>query len=216
MIRLHDIGIRAGAFTLDGISLEIPTGAYGILMGPTGCGKTTLLEIICGLRKPNAGRVELMGREITAVKPAERGIGYIPQDGALFTHMTVRDQIGFALKVRGWSRNDRAGRVEELANQLGIAHLLDRKPAGLSGGEIQRVAMGRALAFRPSVLCLDEPLSALDHDTRLSICDLLKDIRQQTGVTCLHVTHDINEATRLADIVFRLDGGRITVQSSEQ
>lgn len=212
MIRLEDISIRAGIFKLEGISLHITAGQYGILMGPTGCGKTTLLEIICGLRRPDSGCVLINGNDVTRAKPAERGIGYIPQDGALFTHMTVRDQLGFALRVRGWSRDDEQARVAELAEQLGIAHLLDRKPVGLSGGEIQRVAMGRALAFRPNILCLDEPLSALDHETRLSMCDLLQDIRKQTGVSCVHVTHDLNEAARLADAVFRLEGGVIKQQ----
>lgn len=215
MIRLDNIAIRAGAFSLSQISFEIPQGSYGILMGPTGCGKTTLIEVVSGLRKPDAGRVELDGRDVTMAKPAERNIGYIPQDGALFTHMTVRDQIGFALKVRGLARTDIQARVDELSEQLGITHLLSRKPDGLSGGEVQRVAMGRALVFRPKVLCLDEPLSALDHETRLSICELLQEIREQNDVTCLHVTHDINEAARLADVIFRLDAGVIEKQTVE-
>jgi ABC-type sugar transport system ATPase subunit len=197
------------------VSLTIPTGAYGILMGKTGSGKTTLLEIVCGLKRASSGRIELMGSDFTNAKPAERDIGYIPQDAALFTHMNVADQLGFALRVRKWSKAAIAERVQELAETLAITHLLNRKPFGLSGGEVQRVALGRALAFRPSVLCLDEPLSALDHETRLSICDVLQKIKTQTGVTFLHITHDINEAERLADITFEMQDGAI-IQSDKQ
>ncbi|MFP6584235.1 MAG: ATP-binding cassette domain-containing protein [Candidatus Hydrogenedentota bacterium] len=209
-----DISVQLGDFQLKKVSLEVPTGSYAILMGRTGCGKTTLLEILCGLTKPTSGRVELMGHDMTHAKPAEREIGYIPQDGALFNHMTVLDQIGFPLRVRKWSRLEIAHRVGELAEQLSIAHLLSRKPHGLSGGEIQRVAIGRALSFKPSILCLDEPLSALDHETRSGICDLLEGIKNQAGVTCLHITHDINEAARLADRIFTFDNGAVSTRDT--
>lgn len=216
MIKLNDIAIDLGTFSMKNISLEVPPGDYAILMGRTGCGKTTLLEILCGLKHPKAGTVHLMGRDVTHAKPAEREIGYIPQDGALFTHMTVLDQIGFPLRVRKWPKAEIAQRVSELAEQLSITHLLDRKVYGLSGGEIQRVAIGRALSFKPSILCLDEPLSALDSETRSGICDLLEDIKKQSGVTCLHITHDVNEAARLADTIFTFDNGSITTKSDHQ
>ena len=183
-------------------------------MGRTGSGKTTLLEVICGLLKPTSGRVELMGADLTHAKPAQRNIGYIPQDGALFTHMTVGEQLGFSLRIRHWSKEAIAEWVAELAELLHITHIVHRKPKGLSGGEIQRVALGRALAFRPSVVCLDEPLSALDHDTRVSICNLLREIKEKTGVTFLHITHDISEAERLADLILEMEDGSIVSKPS--
>ena len=209
MIHIDNICAQAGDFKLRSASLTIPTGSYGILMGSTGSGKTILLEIVCGLKKPTSGRIELMGKDMTHAKPAERNIGYIPQDAALFTHMSVAQQLGFALRVRNYSKAEIEKRVDELAELLGITHLLHRKPHGLSGGEVQRVALGRALAFKPSILCLDEPLSALDATTRVSICDTLYTIKEQTGVTCLHITHDINEAQRLADILVEMKDGAI-------
>jgi ABC-type sugar transport system ATPase subunit len=208
MISLCEVTICQGAFTLRGVSLEIPTGGYGVLMGKTATGKTTLLEAICGLRPLTAGRIRLMGRDVTCLKPAARGLGYVPQDGSLFSRLTVGEHLAFALVIRRWSRAAIDRRVEELAQLLGIQHLLDRRPSGLSGGEIQRVALGRALAMRPGVLLLDEPLSALDEDTRQEMYDLLRSVRRQTGATVLHVTHNRSEAERLADRVFELrDGG---------
>ena len=209
MIQLDSVSIGAGEFGLEEVSLSVETGAYAILMGKTGCGKTTLLEGICGLRHVDGGMINLMGRNVTRLKPAERGIGYVPQDGALFGTMTVRRHLAFALEVRKWGAGDIKARVEELAALLQISDLLDRKPHGLSGGERQRVALGRALSFHPPVLCLDEPLSALDHETRLEMCDLLEAVKNEFKVTVLHVTHDLNEAARLADVLFEIVEGRI-------
>ena len=209
MIRLHQLQVRAGAFQLAEISLEIPTGQYGVLMGQTGSGKTTLLEAICGLRRVTSGRIELMGRDVTDLPPADRGIGYVPQDRALFQTMTVREHLGFALFIRRWEPTAIAARVDELARMLGLTALLSRKPAGLSGGEAQRVALGRALASRPSLLLLDEPLSALDEDTREEMQNLLLAVQHQTGVTALHVTHNRDEAARLGDAVFQLARGQL-------
>jgi len=194
---------------LDDVSFTLETGRYGILMGKTGSGKTTLLETLCGLRKPDTGRVEWMGRDVTRAKPAARGIGYVPQDGALFSTMSVRAHLAFALAIRHWSPGAMEARVEELAGLLGIAHLLDRMPAGLSGGERQRVALGRALSFKPGILFLDEPLSALDDETREEMCALLQAVRAATGVTTLHVTHHLKDVARLADQVFFLKDSRL-------
>ena len=180
MIRLRGLAVQAGEFRLNGIGLEIPTGQYGVLMGRTGSGKTTILEAICGLRRVLGGSIELMGRDVTGLPPAERGIGYVPQDRALFQTMTVRQHLAFALKIRRWARDAMDQRVHELAELLGIGALLHRKPPGLSGGESQRVALGRALAFRPDILCLDEPLSALDDETRLEMYDLLETVQDHT------------------------------------
>ncbi|MCA9054494.1 MAG: ABC transporter ATP-binding protein, partial [Planctomycetaceae bacterium] len=134
---------------------------------------------------------------------------YVPQDGALFSRMTVRDHLGFALVVRRTPREEVSRRSAELAELLGLEQLLDRRPRGLSGGERQRVALGRALAFRPRILCLDEPLSALDSETRRQMCVLLRTVQQQTGVTTLHVTHNLDEAQLLADCLLRIEEGQV-------
>ena len=209
MIRFDTLSWHAGAFRLDGISFTVPAGRYAVLMGQTGCGKTTLLEILCGLRQPANGRVFIGGRDVTGLPPGERGIGYVPQDGAMFPTMTVREQIGFALAIRRRSGAEIAARVKELADQLGVAHLLDRLPQHLSGGERQRVALGRALAAKPSVMLLDEPLSALDEELRDDLAALLKRVQRELGLTALHITHSRHEAAQLADVMFRLESGRV-------
>lgn len=209
MIQVENLSVRAGEFALNDVSFEVATGDYAILMGRTGSGKTTVLESLCGLKSVVGGKILLMGRDVTHLKPAERGIGFVPQEGALFHTMKVRDQIGFALTIRKWSRKQIDHRVQELAEILGIDHILDRSPVGLSGGERQRIAMGRALAASPGVLCMDEPLSALDEAMREGMYLLLKTIQEQTGVTTLHITHSKTEAKQLADVVFRLEEGGI-------
>ncbi len=209
MIALESVSVSAGAFRLEGVSLSVPAGGYGVLMGKTGCGKTTLLEAACGLRPVTSGRVVLGGRDATALAPADRGGGYVPQDRALFRTMTVRGHLEFSPVARRWKKEDVARRVDELARLLGIVPLLERRPAGLSGGEAQRVALGRALAARPGVLLLDEPLTALDDETREEMVALLRSVRKATGVTVLHVTHSREEARRLADRVFLVQSGTL-------
>ncbi|MBN1341675.1 MAG: ATP-binding cassette domain-containing protein [Phycisphaerae bacterium] len=210
MIAVEKLTVRAGKFSLSNVSFEVPTGCYGVLMGRTASGKSTILETICGLKRAVSGRIVLDGRDITRLKPAERGVGYVPQDGALFSTMSVGEHLGFALDIRGRRRVEIDRRVAELAELLGIGHLLDRGPEGLSGGERQRVALGRALSVRPSILCLDEPLSALDEDTREEMCGLLKDVCRETGVTTLHVTHSRAEAAELGQHVLRIEGGVVS------
>ncbi len=210
MIAVTNLAVRAGQFALQGISFTIPTGQHGVLMGKTGSGKTTILEAICGLKPAAAGRIALMGEDVTGLKPAFRGIGYVPQDGALFPHMSVSDHLGFALKIRGWEASAIERRVNELAAMLGLDNLFQRRPANLSGGEAQRVALGRALSNHPRILCLDEPLSALDEDTRGDMGRLLQTVRQRTGVTVLHVTHSLTEARSLADRIFVLKDGHLS------
>lgn len=210
MIRVENLGVRAGGFRLAGIHFELPAGSYAVLMGRTGCGKTTLLEALCGLRRVESGRVWLDGADVTDWDPAWRGIGYVPQDRALFQTMTVEENLAFGLTLRRVPRTEMQTRVQALAEMLGIAHLLRRRPQGLSGGETQRVALGRALAIQPRILCLDEPLSALDEDTRGDMYALLQSVREHTRVTTLHVTHHLEDARRLADRVFRLENGAMT------
>ncbi len=209
MISVENLAVRSGQFSLNGISFAIPTGQYGFLMGKTGTGKTTILEAICGLKPVSAGRICLMGKEVTRLKPALRGIGYVPQDGALFPSMSVRDHLAFALAIRRCAPAAIEQRVRELAAMLDLEKLLPRGPRGLSGGEAQRVALGRALAGHPQVLCLDEPLSALDEETRAEMCGVLRTVRERTGVTILHVTHSLEEARKLADRVFVLKDGQV-------
>jgi ABC-type sugar transport system ATPase subunit len=212
MIEVERLSVRAGAFSLDGVSFTVPTGAYAVLMGPTGCGKTTLLEAVCGLKRVRCGRIVLLDRDVTHLRPQERGVGYVPQDLALFPTLTVRDHLAFALVVRRWDEVAVTRRVDDLAGLLGIGPLLARRPQGLSGGEAQRVALGRALAYQPRILLLDEPLSALDEDTRGGMVALLRSVQRATGVTTLHVTHSLTEARQLADVLLRLEGGAITEQ----
>ena len=208
MITLENVGIQQGGFELRNISFTVPAGSYAVLMGRTGSGKTTLIESICGLRPIHKGRILLAGNDVTRERPAARSIGYVPQDAAVFATMTVRENIGFALSVRHWPREQIASRTEELAQLLGITSIMDRPAQRLSGGEAQRVALGRALAFHPPVLLLDEPLSALDEETRDEMVALLQSIRDHTGVTTLHVTHNREDADRLANAVLILrDGG---------
>jgi ABC-type sugar transport system ATPase subunit len=215
MIAIHDLWISQGDFALENVSLEIPTGSYGVLMGKTGCGKTSILECVAGLRTPAAGKVMLGDREVTYLPPGERDIGYVPQDAALFRTMTVYNHLAFALQLRETPSGVIDKRVNELAGWLGIAHLLRRRPSGLSGGEMQRVAIGRALSFRPKYLLLDEPLSSLDEDTRGSMIELLKGLRNSEPVTVLHVTHNRSEAEMLADVRYRLADGKLTVETND-
>ena len=214
MIHLDSILWEAGTFRLENIMLRVPTGQYAVLMGRTGCGKTTLVEILCGLRRPLAGRVLIGDRDVTDDPPGARGVGYVPQDGAMFPTMTVSEHLGFALRLRRRPPEEIAQRVEQLAVELGVAALLDRRPQGLSGGERQRVALGRALAAQPKVLVLDEPLSAIDEDLRDDLASLLRRVQREHGVTALHITHSRAEAAHLADVQFCLADGRITETSN--
>lgn len=209
MIELQELSIHSGTFSLQNVCLSIPTGSYAILMGGTGQGKTTILEAICGLRPISTGCVLLNGVDITRLKPGDRGIAYVPQDLGLFPTLTVRGHLEFALRVRRRPQAEMESRVAELAQQLGIEPLLSRRVQGLSGGEAQRVALGRALSFRPEVVLLDEPLNALDEATRDRLCELLKSLQRQSGLTTLHVTHSRAEARALADKLFLLAHGQL-------
>ena len=209
MIEVEDLTVRAGGFILQNISFQIPGGNYGVLMGQTGSGKTTLLEAICGLKEVVCGRIKLHGLEVTRAPAGKRQIGFVPQDATLFSTMTVRKHLAFGPKVQGWKSKQIADRVDELASQLGIVNLLDRKPHGLSGGERQRVSLGRALAVRPKVLCLDEPLSALDEETHSEMIALTSAVVKENDITVLHITHSKREAAETADCVFRLRDGQV-------
>lgn len=199
MIELIDAAVGGGSFVLRGLNFRVEDGEYAVIMGKTGVGKTTILETICGLRKIRGGSVWIHGVDVTRWSPADRKVGYVPQDLALFPTMTVRQHLEFGMRLRGSTAAHMAARVAEITEILGIGPLLERNVKRLSGGESQRVALGRAIAFRPSLLLLDEPLSALDETTRITAQGLLRDINRQTGVTVLHVTHNQAEADALAD-----------------
>lgn len=209
MIELRDVSIVSGNFSLRQISLSVKAGEYSVLMGQTGQGKTTILEAICGLRNVTGGNILIRDIDVTGRSPGHRGIGYVPQDLALFPTMNVREHLEFALKLRHQKATQIKSLTSELSRTLGIDHLLDRSVEGLSGGESQRVALGRALSFQPAVLLLDEPFSALDEATRSEMHTLLKTVTVSTGVTTLHVTHSSEEADALADRRFVLNKGVI-------
>lgn len=214
MIEVENLTVVQGAFRLQDLSFCVPKGQYAVLMGRTGCGKTTTLEAIAGLRPIVSGRIRLLGRDVADVPAWQRGIGYVPQDAALFETMTVRQHLGFALHLRRESDERVQQRVAELAKWLHITSLLDRYPAGLSGGEAQRVALGRALSFHPNVLLLDEPLSSLDEATREPLLDLLARLPAEQQVTVLHVTHSRSEAERLASVTLNLANGIVSAVGS--
>ncbi|QDU81107.1 Sulfate/thiosulfate import ATP-binding protein CysA [Polystyrenella longa] len=212
MIQVENLTLKAGAFRLENLSFEIPRGEYAVLMGRTGCGKTTLLEGLCGLKSVVSGKIIIGGEEVTNAKPGMRDIGFVPQEAALFPNLKVHEQLSFALEIRKWSKEQTKCRVDELAEVLGLKQLLDRYPTGLSGGERQRISLGRALAFHPDVLCLDEPLSALDEQTRLEMYSVLQTVKQHFHTTTLHITHSMEEAVQLADVLYRLESGSLKRQ----
>ena len=209
MIEIKDLAVTNGSFKLQDINLTVQTGQYAILTGPTGCGKSTLLETICGLKCLSAGKILIDGQPIHGLPPAARQIGFVPQDAAMFPGMTVEKQIGFALTIRKFGRGVYEQRVDELLNLLELNDLRTRTPSGLSGGEKQRVAIGRALAFRPKLLCLDEPLSAIDASMRYRMVELIKSIHAAEGTSILHVTHYPKELSDIESVQFQMENGTV-------
>jgi len=195
MIRTEEISLRIGSFQLQRLSIGVAEGQYFILLGPPGSGKTIFLECLCGLKRLDSGKIFIDGRDVTNLEPRARGIGYVPQDYALFPHLSVEHNITFGLSVRGRSEN----KVTETAEMLGINHLLARGIDGLSGGEKQRVALARALVMQPKILLLDEPVCALDEVTRQEVCAQLLAIQRKLGLTTIHVSHNLEEAFSVAD-----------------
>ena len=216
MIAVDNLGVHVGSFALRQISFEVPSGSYAVLMGRSGCGKTTLLETIGGLNRADRGAIRLAGTDVSRLKPAQRGIGYVPQDRALFSTMSVYENVAFALRIRNWDQKKIDQRVGELADLLSIQPLLSRRPSSLSGGEAQRVALGRALAAKPAVLLLDEPLSALDDQSRQQMHDLLNAACRNRGVTVLHVTHHLDDAEQLADKVLFMEEGAVRTATLDE
>ena len=210
LLQVQDLRWAAGDFLLT-CSFTVYRGEYVVVLGPTGSGKTALLESICGVR-PGAGEIRVDGTDVSDSPPRKRGIGYVPQDYALFPHLSVRKNIGFALRLRRLPQQVRRNRVDRYGELLGITHLLDRGIRALSGGEKQRVALARALVTEPRLLLLDEPVSALDEENREAVCCELRKLPERTGVTVVHVCHSLEEARTVADRILLLRAGRI-VQS---
>ncbi|NLF68473.1 MAG: ABC transporter ATP-binding protein [Candidatus Anammoximicrobium sp.] len=199
MVFLDHLSYAIGGFRLNGLTLRIEPGEYFVLLGPPGAGKSILMECACGLRPVQAGRIVIGGVDVTDREPRARGIGYVPQDYALFPHKTVRGNIGFGLIPRRLSGRELARQVEAAAEVLGIGHLLERRIGGLSGGERQRVAIARALVVQPTVLLLDEPVSALDESTRRAVCGELRTLHDRLQLTTIHISHNQQEAFSVAD-----------------
>ena len=209
MIQIESLSLTMGEFSLRDISLEIKDGEYYVILGPTGAGKTVLLECIAGLHRIRQGHIRLDGRDITSLAPEERDIGYVPQDYVLFPFLKVKDNIAFGLRQSRESRSETKERVETIAGFMGVSHLLPRDVRSLSGGEKQRVALARALAPSPRILLLDEPLGALDLQTSRNLRLELRRVHRELGIITVHITHDLMEAIELASRVAVLQDGRI-------
>jgi ABC-type Fe3+/spermidine/putrescine transport system ATPase subunit len=216
MIQISDLTLAAGNFRIDHLGLDLKEGVFNILLGPTGSGKTLILESVMGLRPIPGGQIILGGKEIQNLPPEQRGIGYLPQDLALFPHLTVRENLRYGLRAKKKATADDERHLERLIEALKIRHLLERYPQGLSGGEKQRVALGRALAPSPRLLLLDEPLAALDPSLKNEIQQLLLSLHRSIGFTALYVTHDLEEAYLLGDTISLLMDGRIEQKGTRQ
>jgi multiple sugar transport system ATP-binding protein len=210
-IRLEQVSkhFSGGVVAVDAVDLEIEDGEFMVFVGPSGCGKTTLLRMIAGLEEVTAGRISIDGGDVTDLAPRKRDIAMVFQSYALYPHMSVRQNIGYGLKVRRTPKPEARKRVEEVAAMLGLTDMLDRKPAQLSGGQRQRVAMGRAIVREPKAFLMDEPLSNLDAKLRVGMRASLAQLHSRLGVTTVYVTHDQTEAMTLGQRVAVMRDGRI-------
>ena len=200
-ISLRGITVRQGSFVLDRASLDVPSGAYGVVLGAAGSGKTTLLETVAGIRAPASGSVSIDGVDVTTLPTQSRGVGMVYQHSLLFPHLGAAANVGYGAR--------RGTAVSDAVRLTGIEHLLDRGVATLSGGEQQLVALARAIASEPRVLLLDEPFAALDPPRRAAMRRMTRALQRERAITVLHVTHDVNEAALLADTLAVLDAGRV-------
>jgi ABC-type sugar transport system ATPase subunit len=209
MIELDRVQSAFGEFRLGELSLRFGAGEYWVLLGPSGSGKSLLLHTVTGIHRPDAGRVRIGGVDVTDLGPEARDVGLVFQQSALFPHMSVASNVEYALRVRGVAAAERRQRRNELVESLGLAEVLSRPVATLSGGEAQKVAIARALAAKPSVLLLDEPLGPIDYNARLELQAVLKRVHGRGGLTTLHVTHDREEARTLGDHCAVMFRGRV-------
>ncbi|RUX43786.1 ATP-binding cassette domain-containing protein, partial [Mesorhizobium sp. M4A.F.Ca.ET.050.02.1.1] len=203
-------GTGASAFlALDDVSIDITENEFFTLLGPSGCGKTTLLRLIAGFNFPTNGQILLRGKDIAALPPFRRPINTVFQNYALFPHMSVAENIGFGLKMLGWTKSRCVDRVAAMLKLVRMETLADRRTSEISGGQQQRVALARALAPQPEVLLLDEPLSALDYKLRKEMQVELKRLQTETGITFIFVTHDQEEALAMSDRIAVMNRGRV-------
>jgi len=215
MLKIENVEVALPNFHLGPISIEIKKGDYFVILGPTGSGKTVLLETVMGFYPLKKGKIVLEGKDITNLPPNRRGIAMVYQDFVLFPHLTVRENIEYGLIMRKIGRKEREARVREVAEIFEIENILDRYPRSLSGGEKQRVALARALAINPKILLLDEPLSSLHQEMRKSFQKMFKKLNDM-GVTIVHVTHDREEAAYLAKRVAVIFSGKILQVGSRE
>lgn len=208
-VAVRDVFFRIGRFEMAGVTLSVRAGEYMVVTGPNGAGKTMLVRLLAGLSRPASGLIEIGGEPMTNRPPWRRPIGYVPQDGLLFPNRTVEGNIRFGLEVRGTPRATMDREVRRAAERVGVSHLLERTPGGLSGGERQKVCLARALVTTPALLLLDEPVSAIDEDTRDELCRQLRTVQRELGVTALHVAHNRREIDLVADRVCTMRAGRV-------
>jgi putative spermidine/putrescine transport system ATP-binding protein len=210
MLSLRAVSHRYGqVLAVDDVSLDVAEGEFLSLLGPSGCGKTTLLRMIAGFVEPARGEILVAGKAMRGVPPAARNLGLVFQNYSLWPHMTVAENVAFGLAGRGLARNERRARVEECLSLVQLEGMAGRYPKELSGGQQQRVALARALAYRPTLLLLDEPLSALDRKLRVELQSQLRRLQRELGVTTILVTHDQDEAIGLSNRIAVLRAGRI-------
>jgi ABC-type sugar transport system ATPase subunit len=209
MIRLDHVSRRWPEFSIRDVTLEVKEGQYLVIAGPTGAGKTLLLELLLGIHNPDKGRIFVCGEDVTFLPPEKRGIGMVYQDYLLFPHLNVEQNLAFGLRYQKGTPEWARQKVQETAHLLGIDHLMHRYQYTLSGGEKQRVAIGRALVTEPRVLLLDEPLSALDRSTARRLRTELKSLHRSKKLTILHVTHDLSEARQMGDSIALINDGEL-------
>jgi ABC-type sugar transport system ATPase subunit len=209
LIKVEDLDIKLKDFILHGITLEVRDGEYYVLLGPSGAGKTVILETVAGLLKQRKGTIIIGGKDVSSAPPESRHIAFVPQDLALFPHLSVLENILFGAKARGMSPHTYQSRFDDLVGILQLGHRLSAFPRTLSGGEKQRVALARALITTPEIILLDEPMSSLDPPIRRQLQRLLKEIHTHFAVTILHVTHDQEEAFILGDVISILMDSKI-------
>ena len=214
MLKVDNLSLSVGDFDLHDVSLEIAPGEYFVLMGATGSGKSLLAKCVCGILRVLWGAVFIDGRDVTALEPRYRRIGYVPQDYGLFPHLSVARNLTFALEAAGVRPRRALADLGVVIESLGLQALLDRSTVNLSGGEKQKVTLGRALAARPKLLILDEPVSALDEPTRREICPLLRRTQREFGVATIHICHSLDEARLVADRVGVMSAGTLVQTGS--